>query len=72
MRKIKILALSMVCIMGAMLCLGGCSSKSANEVTTIKVWHWMTDRQAAFQELTKQYPQCLVLMLTKLEQPDKK
>lgn len=34
----------------------GCGSKeSVNSANTITVWHWMTDRDAAFQELAKRY-----------------
>ncbi|MDP2941674.1 MAG: extracellular solute-binding protein [Candidatus Omnitrophota bacterium] len=33
-----------------------CSSKTtAKQKTTITVWHWMTDRQAAFEELSRRY-----------------
>jgi ABC-type glycerol-3-phosphate transport system substrate-binding protein len=36
----------------------GCSNKPPSEAkgkTVISVWHWMTDRQAAFDELAKRY-----------------
>jgi len=35
----------------------GCAPKDANKTakTTIVVWHWMTDREPAFQELAKRY-----------------
>jgi len=33
----------------------GCSSKQAESGATITVWHWMTDRESAFQELAKRY-----------------
>jgi len=46
------LLLSVVCI----FCSAGCTSKQAAETaTTINVWHWMTDREPAFQELAKRY-----------------
>ncbi len=32
-----------------------CSSKPSRQISTIKVWHWMTDRQEAFQELAMRY-----------------
>lgn len=33
----------------------GCFGSKANSKPTITVWHWMTDRDPAFQELAKQY-----------------
>ena len=38
-----------------LLPLAGCSSKQAGSEATINVWHWMTDREPAFQELAKRY-----------------
>jgi len=38
-----------------LLPLVGCSSKQAESKPTITVWHWMTDREQAFQELAKRY-----------------
>ncbi len=39
-----------------LLNLSGCAPQStAKNATTITVWHWMTDRQPAFQELAKRY-----------------
>jgi len=38
-----------------LLSLTGCSSKQAESEVTITVWHWMTDREPAFQELVKRY-----------------
>jgi len=36
--------------------LAGCSSgKKAGPATVVTVWHWMTDREPAFQELAKKY-----------------
>jgi len=36
--------------------LSGCSSQSSGKgANTITVWHWMTDRDPAFQELAKRY-----------------
>ena len=37
------------------LSLSGCSSKQAESKPSIIVWHWMTDRDSAFQELAKRY-----------------
>ena len=33
----------------------GCSGQKGDLKSTVTVWHWMTDRAAAFQELAKQY-----------------
>ena len=33
----------------------GCSSQRTEAKPTINVWHWMTDRDAAFQDLAKKY-----------------
>ncbi len=38
-----------------LLPLVGCSSRQAESKPTITVWHWMTDREEAFQELAKRY-----------------
>ncbi len=38
-----------------LLPLAGCSSRQAKSEATITVWHWMTDRDPAFQELAKRY-----------------
>ncbi|MDD5771148.1 MAG: extracellular solute-binding protein, partial [Candidatus Omnitrophica bacterium] len=33
----------------------GCSSQKLESKPTINIWHWMTDRDPAFQELAKKY-----------------
>jgi len=33
----------------------GCSEQKLNSKPTINIWHWMTDRDPAFQELAKKY-----------------
>lgn len=38
------------------LSLAGCAPKSSGP-SALRVWHWMTDRDAAFQELAKRYEQ---------------
>ena len=36
--------------------LAGCSAKEKNQAKkTLTIWHWMTDREPAFQELAKRY-----------------
>jgi raffinose/stachyose/melibiose transport system substrate-binding protein len=34
--------------------LAGCTAKQSSK-TTLAIWHWMTDREQAFQELAKRY-----------------
>lgn len=56
MQKAKILILSMVCGLMSIVFFAGCAPKSTNKAaTTLNVWHWMTDRESAFQELAKRY-----------------
>jgi len=57
MRRARIFILSVVCVLWSVVSLTGCAPKPKSEApaTTITVWHWMTDRQAAFFELAKQY-----------------
>lgn len=46
-------------VLGVFLCLAfltGCARKP-QDTNTITVWHWMTDRHAAFEELAKRYEQ---------------
>ncbi|MGD9015343.1 MAG: extracellular solute-binding protein [Candidatus Omnitrophota bacterium] len=37
--------------------LSGCATEEETAKPIITVWHWMTDRQSAFEELAKQYEQ---------------
>ncbi len=37
------------------LCFAGCASAKKEESNVILVWHWMSDRDEAFQELAKKY-----------------
>lgn len=39
----------------SLLFLYGCSPGARSSQPTVTVWHWMTDRQAAFSELAKKY-----------------
>ncbi len=39
----------------ALTLFGGCVSQAPDSKTTVTIWHWMTDRQEAFQELAKRY-----------------
>lgn len=41
-----------------LVCLGGCASdKGISEKKDVVVWHWMSDRQSAFEELAERYAQ---------------
>ncbi len=43
-------------LLGITLALFGCSNKPKEQpVEVISLWHWMTDRQEAFEELAKKY-----------------
>ena len=33
----------------------GCSNQELETKPTVNIWHWMTDRDATFQELAKKY-----------------
>ena len=45
-----------LCIVYCVLCIvGGCAGHKEAEKPSITVWHWMTDREPAFQELVKRY-----------------
>ena len=35
--------------------LSGCAPQTSGKTANITVWHWMTDREPAFQELSKRY-----------------
>ncbi|MDD5254642.1 MAG: extracellular solute-binding protein [Candidatus Omnitrophica bacterium] len=52
--KGSVFAFVVVCLYSA-LSLLGCSSQKAPTQPAITVWHWMTDREPAFQTLAKQY-----------------
>ncbi len=55
MKKILIGAAVLI-VLGVVFMRGG-SQKAAPGTTTVTVWHWMTDRQDAFQKLAAQYEQ---------------
>ncbi len=45
-----------LCIAYGVLCIGaGCAGRKETGKPSITVWHWMTDRDSAFQELAKRY-----------------
>ena len=49
------IALQTLCLCFVILAVSGCSGTGAKDEDVIKVWHWMTDRQEAFEKLTKDY-----------------
>ena len=54
--KLKVLFLSMVYGLSTMVYLAGCAPKpEVFKKPTINIWHWMTDRQPAFEELAGRY-----------------
>ena len=56
--EMRIGKISVLCIFGGLCCMAffsGCSHKTSEKTVTLTVWHWMTDRDAAFQELAATY-----------------
>ena len=49
-----LIALQSFCLCLAIFMIAGCSGSSKNE-DAVKIWHWMTDRQEAFEKLAKDY-----------------
>ena len=51
--------LKIFCLCMAMFVVSGCSDKrttdSEKSEDVVKVWHWMTDRQEAFEKLANDY-----------------
>src|SRR4030043_2281337 len=52
MKRIKFLGLFIACVL--LFSLIGCTPQQPCKIA-ITVWHWMTDREPAFQELAKRY-----------------
>jgi ABC-type glycerol-3-phosphate transport system substrate-binding protein len=44
-----------ICIVAAGILVSGCAPHGSKNANYITVWHWMTDREAAFMELAKRY-----------------
>ena len=56
---------SMKRLLSVFLCLfliSGCELKK-KDTNTITVWHWMTDRDQVFQELTKRYEEQIAIQM---------
>ena len=54
MQKFKVLAVSLMCLFVVAGIFAGCS-KGKSQKADVTIWHWMTDRQAAFDKLAQQY-----------------
>jgi ABC-type glycerol-3-phosphate transport system substrate-binding protein len=55
MFKSKINPNFVICALSFVILMNGCAPKPRTKATTLTVWHWMTDREPAFQELAKKY-----------------
>ncbi len=55
MLRRRSLCLFLVCGILTALFFTGCAPEQGNKAVVITVWHWMTDREPAFQELSKRY-----------------
>lgn len=42
-------------VFSSLILISGCAPGKTTQITTITAWHWMTDREPAFQELAKRY-----------------
>ncbi|MFA6217903.1 MAG: extracellular solute-binding protein [Candidatus Omnitrophota bacterium] len=49
------LGLGALFLFSCFLGITGCASKKTESKPSIAIWHWMTDRQPAFEELAKRY-----------------
>jgi len=54
MSKLKVLAVALMCSFVAVGMFTGCK-KDNSKKADVTIWHWMTDRQAAFDKLAQQY-----------------
>jgi len=54
-RLIILLAVSLTLIFSCLSIISCTCPKTISKVCTLTVWHWMTDREPAFQELAKRY-----------------
>jgi len=48
----------------SLLCLCGCSPTPAENKNSVVIWHWMTDRQPAFEELSRRYEELTGVKVT--------
>ncbi|MBU1727242.1 MAG: extracellular solute-binding protein [Candidatus Omnitrophica bacterium] len=54
-KRFTVLLFLVICAFFLTVFLTGCQPSKKSDVNSISVWHWMTDRDAAFQELAKRY-----------------
>ncbi len=55
MSKLKKFVLAQICFIFALGIFAGCGSKKEAPKADVTIWHWMTDRQEAFEKLANQY-----------------
>ena len=55
MSKLKMLVLAQIFLVFSFALITGCGNKAAQPKADVVIWHWMTDRQAAFEQLSEQY-----------------
>jgi len=48
----------------SLLCLCGCAPTPGENKNSVVVWHWMTDRQPAFEELSRRYEELTGVKVT--------
>lgn len=59
-KKNILIAIKSLCLLLAIFIISGCSDTASNNESkknedAVRIWHWMTDRQEAFEKLTDQY-----------------
>ena len=47
--------LKFITVLFCVFALAGCAASEKNDPNTLTVWHWMSDREEAFQELARRY-----------------
>ncbi|AKL97766.1 ABC transporter substrate-binding protein [Endomicrobium proavitum] len=55
MSKFKVAVSALMCLFVTAGIIAGCGSKEKKAKADVVIWHWMTDRQAAFETLAEQY-----------------
>ncbi|MDD3088841.1 MAG: extracellular solute-binding protein, partial [Candidatus Omnitrophica bacterium] len=48
----------------SLLCLCGCAPTPVENKNSVVIWHWMTDRQPAFEELSRRYEELTGVRVT--------
>ena len=64
-RKVYIFSILLASAVSLALGMAGCTSqKETPSKAEISIWHWMTDREPAFQELAKRYQEKTGIKIT--------